>query len=142
MLIKNEKGLLDYFGATTVDQLKKAVFKYTDCGAWCEVFPPHQTWDNKLEEGGVSFGSIVEGVDQTTQTYTVHFPCDSDEIDKALDKVEKEADEIWMQTHGCESCWGGGILATEWGEEIYPTDYGMRPVDPNCPECGGNGVII
>jgi len=142
MRIENETDLLAYYGAQTVAQFKKAIFKYTDCGAWAEVFPAHEEYDGTLVEAGVSFGSIVEGVEETTQVYTVYFPCDSDDLDKALDQVEEEAEEIWNNTHGCECCWQGGIIADEWGNVIGPTDFGMRPIDPDCPECEGNGIII
>ena len=140
--IKNENDLFSHFCAESVGQLKKAVFKYTSCGAWVEVFPAHETWDEKLVEAGVSFGSIVEGVDETTQTYTVTFPCNSDEIDNALNSVEEEAREIWNKTHGCAYCWNEETVVDEWGNEAGPEDYGMRPVDENCPECKGRGIII
>jgi hypothetical protein len=130
-MIRNVHDLLNHYCAQSVNQLKKGFFKYTTCGAWIEVSPTV-----------VSLGSIVEGVERTTQTYILHFPFDADEIESALAAVEEEAKEIWDETHGCEACWQGGILATEYGEEIGPTDYGMRPVDPDCPECGGEGIVI
>lgn len=47
----------------------------------------------------------------------------------AIADVEAEAQRIWNETHGCESC----------GPE---NDTGNRPVNPECAECGGSGTVI
>lgn len=82
---------------------------------------------------GVSFGSIVEGVDAYAQVQTVAFPCEEKEVWDALQAVEDEAAWIWDETHGCPSCWGG--------EEVEG-EMGGRMVDPECPVCKGHGTII
>lgn len=80
----------------------------------------------------ISFGSIVEGVDPTTETYTVRLPCVAQDIWDALDNVEREAKYIWSQTHGCEQCEADGWIG-EWG---YPM------INPDCPVCHGEGEVI
>lgn len=118
MNITNADDLCKYVGVESTDVLKRAVYKAIACGPWV-VF----------EDGCVKVGSIVEGVDQTTETHTLTYPFDSNAWDMALEAVEKEADEIWHETHGCESC----------GSE---DEFGHRPINPDCPMCHGNGTII
>ena len=90
---------------------------------------------------GVSFGSIVEGVEACTEVETVAFPCEEEAIWKALQAVEDAAKDIWMETHGCPKCWDGETVWSEYGD-AGPEDYGMRPVDENCLGCKGHGIII
>jgi hypothetical protein len=79
---------------------------------------------------GVSFGSIVEGVEATTTVHSVMFPCESEEIETAVQAVEDEAREIWDRTHGCTHC------GVDWDGD------GLRSVDPDCQHCYGHGVVI
>lgn len=88
---------------------------------------------------GVAFGSIVEGVDQTTETYKVFFPCHPIDIYKAIEKVEEEAHDIWMETHGCPYCWSN----PEHPEANFDWDAGdYVAVDENCPVCHGEGMCF
>jgi hypothetical protein len=83
----------------------------------------------------ISVSSIVEGVDQCTDTEYVD--CDgtgtpeelSDLFWQAVESVNKQADEIWNDTHGCPDCYE------------YPEDE-LHPVDPECKSCRGHGAII
>jgi hypothetical protein len=90
---------------------------------------------------GVSFGSIVEGVEQCTTVHTVAYPCTGEDIDRALQAVEDEARDIWDTTHGCPLCYPNGMP----GEDRDPADdwlVGDTLVNPNCPKCHGQGVVI
>lgn len=100
----------------------KAVFKGTSCGAYIEPIAGNT---------GVAVGSIVEGVDWGTETHCLHYPFKESELWAALEKVEEEANEIWESTHGCDEC----------GE---PDEYngGHIHINPECPSCKGEGVII
>mgnify|MGYP007090462643 CR=1 FL=1 len=56
-------------------------------------------------------GSIVEGVDYGTDNIEVNAKQTDEDpsdyrtrFDAALSEVEKEANAIWNDTHGCESC--------------------------------------
>jgi hypothetical protein len=101
-----------------VERVKRDVYKYTDCGAWIA-----------FEEKGITVGSIVEGVDEGTDTHFVPYPFTLAEYDTALDEVEKEASAIWNETHGCDDC---GDL----------DEFGSRSINPECKTCKGEGQII
>ena len=121
MSIHNLQDLLSQrnCGEETFAQLKRSIYKYTSCGAWI------------IEtEYGVELGSIVEGVDEGTQTYALNFPFSIDQFQDALQSVEDEAQEIWNATHGCEDC----------GDECVHTGY--TPINPECKTCEGFGTII
>ena len=80
--------------------------------------------------GGVTVGSIVEGVDQCVEPRSLRYPFALDAFFAALDEVEAEADRIWEETHGCEEC-----------GEADP-DTGYTPINPNCAHCHGAGTIL
>ena len=107
-------------GEETFEQLKRNVYKYTSCGAWVSE-----------DEQGVTLGSIVEGVDEGTQTPTLNYPFTIDQFQDALQSVEDEADEIWKATHGCEDCHDEPL----WTGKAWP-------INPDCKTCRGEGVII
>ena len=48
---------------------------------------------------------------------------------KAIADTEKQADEIWKDTHGCDDC-------------PENPETGFHMIDPNCKTCDGEGVII
>lgn len=78
---------------------------------------------------GITIGSIVEGVDFDASPVDLQFPFTIEELDKAIQSVEDECEYIWQQTHGCEDCNTPG----EWGHDA---------INPNCPTCRGEGIII
>ena len=55
--------------------------------------------------------------------------------DKVVGEVDKEADEIWKQTHGCETC------SKHWGMD-FENPTGDIPVWDECPDCEGKGEVI
>lgn len=72
---------------TTVDRLKRDMFKYTECGAWI-------TWDDR----GVSVGSIVEGSDaEFSNTFT--FPFFMRDFESWIDELEMLCDEAWHEAN-------------------------------------------
>lgn len=94
--------------------------------------------------------SIVEGVEQCTGTHKVDLTkmrgpkAAIKAIYAACDAVEKEADEIWKSTHGCEQCAKlQGYYSGETDETCAGLD-GFTPCHPECknPECMGKGVVI
>ena len=103
-------------------RVKKAIWKGTSCGAWIEPITGNL---------GVTVGSIVEGVDWGTDTHCLRYPFKESDLWSALEKVEVEANEIWDSTHGCDEC----------GD---PDEYngGHIHINPECPSCKGEGVII
>ena len=98
MSIHNLQDLLSQrkCGEETFAQLKRNIYKYTACGAWI-----HES------DWGIALGSIVEGVDEGTQTYTLNYPFTIDQFQDALQSVEDEATDIWQATHGWTCCRDG-----------------------------------
>ncbi len=121
MSIHNLQDLLSQrkCGEETFAQLKRNTYKFTSCGAWI-----HES------DWGIALGSIVEGVDEGTETHTLNYPFTIEEFWKALESVEDQAQEIWNATHGCEDC----------GDECVDTGY--TPINPECKTCEGFGTII
>lgn len=102
------------------------------------------SWKDMNKNGDLlimlSLSSIVEGVEQTTQTWhTVVEPIHGDPCHiresfmKNAEIVEEEAQTIWNETHGCCTC------AKQFGINL---DEELSPVWNECPDCGGQGVII
>jgi hypothetical protein len=120
--LKTLADVASYLGAAhpTNESISHRVYKDTECGAWARV----ETEGTKLV---FRVGSIVEGVDAEVFPETVTLPCTGDQIDKAIEDVESAANDIWLDTHGCEDC---------------NTDEHDHRVNPDCPSCGGNGVVI
>ena len=157
------KNLAENLGLDTMYDIYRSVYKYTACGpsigfylegeepgngeagpggtggpwekwAYCDdlrAWPEISELDEyEIEVTGVSIGSIVEGVDFDCTTIVLH----DDEFTveafwKAVEDVNDEADEIWKATHGCDDC-------------PENPENGYRMIDPNCPTCKGEGVII
>lgn len=160
--LENLNGILARHSAETVADLARNAYKYTDCGASVgallyagEDNPGKWVYGDELRAlkpddfvTALSVSSIVEGVEQNTRTIIVDlFSEDYETPDQAadawgaaVDAVEKEADEIWQQTHGCPTCakhWGNcGEFGTIEGDD------GMTPIWDKCPDCGGGGTVI
>lgn len=96
-------------------------------------------------------GSIVEGCDEVTGKYELevqHLDEEPQEFAerfyKTVEDVNAEANAIWNDTHGCETC------AKHWHEEgldnweygRFEGNDGITPVWEDCPDCGGDGVWI
>ena len=58
----------------------------------------------------------------------------------AVEKADKEGVAVWRQTHGCDGCFPKGTR-DEWGNEIQAGALG-GPIDPDCAQCSGDGVIL
>ena len=102
------------------------------------------TWKDLDEQGvlvtAMMVGSIVEGVDQCTESIEV----EAHQLDAipeefrsrfyaALSEVEREAESIWDETHGCETC------AKHFEINL---DKELSPVWTDCPHCLGSGAVI
>jgi len=120
--VNNLKEFLEARGCGEKDfsDVEKATYKYTTCGAWIA-----QSSD------GITIGSIVEGCDEGTSVYTLDYPFEIDLFWDSLDKVDKEAEKIWNDTHGCEDC---GIVS-----ELHE---GLHAINFQCKTCEGEGIII
>ena len=119
--VNNLKEFLEARGCGEKDfsEVKRATYKYTSCGAWIAE-----------EDDGITIGAIVEGCDEGTSVYTLDYPFEIDLFWDSLDKVDKEAEKIWNDTHGCADC----------GEENPETGY--TAINFGCKTCEGEGIII
>lgn len=86
MKINNINDLANYYGIEVKD-LKRTIYKGTDCGAWI-----HWT-DNE-----VSIGSIVEG-SEAEFSRDFYYPFDSIELDSWFEELEKLVDEAWHEAN-------------------------------------------
>jgi hypothetical protein len=113
---------------------------------WVHSDALHQlgTWKDLDQQGvlvtAMMVGSIVEGIDQCTESIEVEanqLDEEPEEFHKrfyaALGEVEQEAESIWNDTHGCETC------AKHWGINL---DEELSPVWTECPDCQGHGTPI
>ena len=94
-------------------------------------------WNVKVLK--ISVSSIVEGVDQCTETQFVEC-CNvdaetiRDDFWTAVHWVNEDAQAIWDETHGCEKC--AELM------DFVAWIPGETPCRTDCPECQGNGVVI
>ena len=117
----NREDMLQFLKQEYPSDIARGVYKYTDCGASAH-FP-----DNLAE---VHLSSIIEGVEQCTETHVMKWPFTWDQWWAALKDIESEAGEIWNATHGCDNC----------GPEDDMTGY--RSINPDCKTCHGEGAVI
>lgn len=145
-----------HFEAKTWGNVYRTLYKGTSCGVTVGVVlegADHPLYCDDLYKIGfdqpvvaVHISSIVEGVDYGTDTEVVDLTEPGNRrtgtitarIFKACDLVEAEAESIWNQTHGCESCQAHWIAE---GVEDGEID-GAVPVWKECPDCQGCGTII
>lgn len=104
-----KQTVLDFFSAENEEQAARHAYKYTDCGMWLQ-----------FKEDGVRMGSIVEGSDTGTQTYTLRYADNftSADIQARIDAIEAEADAVW-----------------KWANEVDPvTDKTAADEGFDCPD--------
>ncbi len=113
------------------------------------------SWSDMDSQGvlvtALMVGSIVEGVDYGTDEHELEVKqLDEDpkqfaeRFFKVVEEVNAEANSIWNDTHGCETCakhWHEEGLI-EWGRGGQNGNDGMIPVWKDCPSCNGAGSII
>jgi hypothetical protein len=113
------------------------------------------TWADMDSQGvlvtTLMVGSIVEGCDQGTDQHELGVKQLDEEpkafaerFHKTVTEVNAEANSIWNDTHGCETCakhWHDEGLI-EWGQGGQNGSDGMTPVWKDCPGCEGYGVCI
>ena len=113
------------------------------------------SWSDMDSQGvlvtALMVGSIVEGVYYGTDEHEVEVKQLDEEpkafaerFYKAVEEVNAEANSIWNETHGCETCathWHDeGVLAHTYGS--FEGCDGRTPVWKDCPDCGGFGSVF
>lgn len=66
------------------EKIKRAVYKFTDCGAWIN-----------FEEDGIKLGSIVEGSDHGTEEFDLNYKDVPLMFCTVLARIEEQASAIW-----------------------------------------------
>ena len=119
-------------------RLEKTFFKYTAAG-----LPVGFEVSKESPRGEFVVAPYCEGSDglDCHEGFRVRIPCSPAELEAAEKEAEEESAAEWNRTHGCEKCWDGETVFDQWGNEAGPEDYGMRPVDPKCNSCSGDGVV-
>lgn len=54
--------------------------------------------------GGVTIGSIVEGIEASASPVELEYPFTEEDFDNAVQTIEDEVDMLWNETHGCNDC--------------------------------------
>ena len=115
----------------------------------CDGLRALGTWADMDKAGKLAVcfyvGSIIEGVDYDTDLHEVR-PIQEEEepevfrdrLDTAVTEVNDEANSIWNQTHGCDTC-NAHWVAEGCGDG---TIDGATPVWSECPDCDGEGICI
>lgn len=141
--------LKEVFDYTSPYDMYRCAYKCTPCGPsigmeidgkmlYCDELP--DKWSGIITM--ISVGSIVEGVDYDCETIEIWFTEDktlediAKEYYEALENVNNEANDIWMQTHGCDGC------SKLHGITLDNSENGYIPVHPDCKECEGYGIVI
>ncbi len=98
--INSSRDVAEYLGVPGAawNTVQRLVYKNTSCGAWID-------FEYAAEENGGSYllvGSIVEGSDVDCQTQRLRLPTTSKNLELALQAVEEEAEEIWLEWNGEE----------------------------------------
>lgn len=132
-------------GDLSWNKMQESVKDFPNCklhGMVLTVLLPRQRIAGK--KIGVAFNAGIEGTEQTTQEHCVWFPCEPYQIWATIRAVEEEADDIWMETHGCAWCWDwfyqetDGLTDDDLEERWSPG----KAVDSECPKCKGKGVVF
>lgn len=137
---------------------------------YCDESRKLGTWAEMDAKGllvlAVSVSSIVEGVDYGTGELVLDCSYEAlldvateeeqDSLDKTIRRVfyqmveetDQEANSIWHDTHGCPSCaehWlkADGEIEGPWlGFDDERWESGATSVWIDCPDCGGEGIVI
>ena len=98
------RAVLDEWGVENVQQLGRAIYKYTECGPWLSVKLHDGTWKHTGDLAGIHnhdvrsllVGSIVEGSDAEVSGMEIDLLGYIDEGDeqRAIDRLYHEIDQV------------------------------------------------
>ena len=112
-ILANLKAILDCWGAKSVHELGRYLYKHTDCGPHLSVRLHDGEWRHSgslvgIENGAVRalrVGSIVEGSDATVEGDEFDLLCDDTEKDVVarfnaqVDEVDRIACDLWDEAN-------------------------------------------
>lgn len=91
-----------------VEQLSRAVYKGTACGAWVALGEDNRT---------LQVGSIVEGSEAEVGPEVLSWPFTKEEFWAAVERINEEACDIFDECHcaecGCEIGWNENVYCSE-----------------------------
>lgn len=87
-LLKNQKDVINYLTAGTIEQAKRNLYKATVCGAWID-----------FQEQGIELGSIVEGSDCEVSTDPLFYPFAQEDFERTIAYIEEEAETLWNEAN-------------------------------------------
>jgi len=136
--IEDMAGLADHLGVEgDCTAIAHRIYDETECGAYLAIQGEGDDID------GITVGAVVDGTEHVTRIVYLPFPFYPGDLRDALALVEAEAKAIWDETHGCPDCFGGDETTNAFSEvSADGDDLGERPVDPDCPTCHGEGIVI
>lgn len=118
-MIHNLNDLARYLGEQAdVETIKRRLYKETVCGVGVVI-----------DESGFGVMGYCEGIDHHLPMHFLKWPFSEEDLEKAIDDADDDGGRLWDATHGCEDC------------RTYMVD-GYKPIDPDCPSCGGSGTIL
>lgn len=94
IIINNINDYADYLGID-INQIERAIYKGTECGAWIN-------WDDKK----LTIGSIVEGSD-VEFSKTFNFPVNIKEINNWFEELEELTEEAWCEANSYDEEFSG-----------------------------------
>jgi len=118
--IQNLEELAKHVGAAhpTSESVAHRLYKDTSCGVCFYV-----------DDKGVTVSGYCEGDVGDCPPYRLVWGFTPKKFDKAVEDSDKDGCDLWDQTHGCDYC-------------ATPLVAGLRPINPKCKKCGGDGQII
>lgn len=90
-IIESADDIAKLYGESDASKLEHALFKYTDCGMCAN-------WDDKK----ITLVGYVEGCDAEHPHETMYFPFTVEQFREVMDRLEKEADEMWHEWNDSE----------------------------------------
>lgn len=108
-------------GATDTEiekSVARRLYKDTTCGI--------SFWTDGTE---IVLCGYCEGTDWDLPGHVLTYPFTEAELWAAVAAADKDGCDAWDESHGCDSC----------GTE---NEYGVIPINPGCPSCKGEGVIL
>lgn len=118
-----------------MSRIKHRIYKDTSCG--CVVVFCLATAPTRASIHGEPFMVQVRGACEgvnyhvdALQWYSMIPPVPVSEWDTSVAQADQNGQTAWNATHGCEGC-----------GEIDP-ESGHRRVREDCPNCGGQGIVL
>ncbi len=118
-MINDERDLAEWLGVDEPQSIARALYKATRCGIGYYATDTY-----------VTVSGYCEGVEAECPSYALLYPFPAEEFDRACQSADQDGCDLWNETHGCDDC----------ADEDPMTGY--RPVNPQCPSCNGDGIIL